>query len=132
MLEIFLCCSPADREVAAAVAARLEDTAEVTVALDDSRTGSVAVKWEGGLSSAAILLLLSPEAVPPQVSRTEWGAILDHITSNAEPPIGSIIVRGCGYPRILERKHFFRWDNGPRDALRAIQEWALALHRLPP
>ncbi len=131
MLEIFLCCAPRDREVARTVADRLEDTAEVTVVLDDGQSETVAVTWEGGLSSAAILLLLSPESVPPQVNRTNWGPVLDHITSNAEPPIGSLVVRSCEYPRILERKHFFRWDNGPRDTLRAIQEWALALHRLP-
>lgn len=131
MLEIFLCCSPADREVAATVAARLEEAADVTVALEDSETGTVALNWEGGLSSAGILLLLSPDGVPPQVSRTDWAPVLDHITSNAEPPIGSIVVRSCGYPRILERKNFFRWDNEQRNTLRAIQKWALALHRLP-
>ena len=36
MLEIFLCCSPADRDVAAAISARLKDAAEVTVVLDDA------------------------------------------------------------------------------------------------
>jgi hypothetical protein len=53
---------------------------------------------------------------------------LDHITSNADPPIGSLLVRDCGYPRILERKHFFRWHGGPRNALRAIEKWAMELH----
>ncbi len=36
MLEVFLCCSPADREIAAAIAARLEHNAEITVALRDA------------------------------------------------------------------------------------------------
>ena len=131
MLEVFLCCSPADQEVAAAITARLEHGAEVTVALDDSEPESAAVKWKWGRSCAAILLLLSPEAVPPRVSRADWGELLDHIASNADPPIGSLLVRGCGYPRLLERRHFFRWDGGPREALRAIEKWALRLHRLP-
>src|SRR5215469_8092548 len=131
MLEIFLCCSPADRDVAAAISARLKDAAEVTVVLDDAETGSVAVKWEGGLSSTAILLLLSPEAVPPRVNRTSWGTLLDHITSNTDPPIGSLLVRDCGYPRILERKHFFQWRYGPRHALRAIEKWMMELQSLP-
>ncbi len=131
MLEIFLCCSPADREVAAAISARLRDAAEAMVVLDDTETGSVVAKWEGGLSSTAILLLLSPEAVPPLVNRTSWGTLLDHITSNADPPIGSVLVRDCGYPRILERKRFFRWHTGQRHALRAIEKWAMELHSLP-
>lgn len=131
MLEIFLCCAPADREVAAAISARLKDTAEVTVVLDDTGTGSVATKWEGGLSSTAILLLLSPEVVLPQVNRIGWGTLLDHINRNADPPTGSLLVRACGYPRILERKHFFQWDGGPRNALRAIEKWVMELHALP-
>src|SRR5215467_12420235 len=131
MLEIFLCCSPADRDVAAAISARLKDAGEVTVVLDDTETSSVAVKWEGGLSSTAILLLLSPEAVPPQVDRTSWGTLLDHITSSTDPPIGSLLVRDCGYPRILERKHFFRWQCGSRNALRAVEKWMMGLHSLP-
>jgi len=131
MLEVFLCCSPTDRGVAEVIAAHLEGGAEVRVALDASETGTVAVKWEGGLSSAAILLLLSPEAVPPNVGRADWGAVLDHITRNAVPPVGSLLVRDCGYPRLLERKRFFRWEHGPRNTLRDIQKWALTLHQLP-
>ena len=131
MLEIFLCCSPADRDVAAAISVRLKDAAEVTMVRDDTETSDVAGKWEGGLSSTAILLLLSPEAVPPQVNRTSWGPLLDHITSNADPPIGSLLVRDCGYPRILERKHFFRWQCGSRNAWRAIEKWMMELQSLP-
>lgn len=127
MLEVFLCFSPADREIAAAIATRLERNAEAKVVLDEGVTESVAARWEGGLSSSAILLLLSPEAVPPHVSRTEWGAVLDHLTTHADPPISSLLVRDCGYPRLLERRHFFRWDGG----LRALEEWVLRLHPLP-
>jgi hypothetical protein len=99
-LEVFLCCSPGDREVAATIASRLEQGAEVTVAVDDGETESVAAKWESGLSSAAILLLLSPEAVPgPLLNRADWGTLLDHVSKYADPPIGSLLVRGCNYPK---------------------------------
>ncbi len=131
MLEIFLCCSPADREIAAGIAARLEHSAEATVAIDDSQVESVAAKWEGGLSSSAVLLLLSPESVPPHTSRMAWGPVLDHIAGNADPPVGSVLLRDCPYPHLLARKLFFRWESGAQDALRAIEEWAMRLHRLP-
>jgi len=131
MLDVFLCCSPADRKIAAAIAARLERGAEVAVTVDDDATEPVAARWQGGMSFAAVLLLLSPEAVPPRVSREDWGALLDHLTSNAEPPAGAVLVRSCGYPRLLERMHFFRWDDEPLEALRAIEKWAIRLHRLP-
>jgi NB-ARC domain len=131
VLEVFLCCSPADLNTARIVAERLERTAEVTVAVDDSTTGSVAERWEGGLSSAAILLLLSPHSVPTRVSRTDWEAVLHHIAGNAGPPIGFLLIGECGYPRLLERKGFFRWDPASREVLRGIEEWVMRLHLLP-
>lgn len=129
MLEIVICCSPADREVAQRIGDGLEHKAELDVVFEDSVGESVAGKWEAGLSSAAILLLMSPESVPPRADRTEWGALLDHVTSKADPPLGSVLVRGCTYPPILERSNFFRWADGPLEAQRAIERWALELHR---
>ena len=67
MLDVFICHSAADRGVAAMIAARLERGAEAIVWLDECGGHSgqtIAATWEAGLSSAAILLLLSPEAVP--------------------------------------------------------------------
>lgn len=129
VVELFLCCSPAELDTAALVASRLERTAETRVVIDDS--GGVAGTWEGGLSSTAILVVLSSHTVPSRVSRTEWEAVLTHVTSNAEPPIGFLLIGECGYPRLLERKRFFRWDEGSREALRGIEEWVMRLHRLP-
>lgn len=129
MLEVLICCAPADRELAEKIGARLERGAELDVVFDDSGGESVAAKWEAGLSSGAILLLLSPESVPPRADRTEWGALLDHVASNGEPPVASLLARECAYPRILERRNFFRWADGGREALRAIERWAIELHR---
>ncbi len=131
MVEVFLCCSPADREVAGAIAARLEATAEARVIIDDTDSGTVAEKWEGGLAASGILLLLSPEAVPGQVSRERWGALLDHAANHGDPPLGTVLVRACGYPRILDRKLCFRWERGGPEVLRAIQQWVIGLHQLP-
>jgi hypothetical protein len=130
MLEFLLCFSPADRAVADAVAARLERSAEVIVTLADHETETVAAKLECGLSSAtAVLLVLSPDSVPATVSRDgEWGPVLEHIASGEVPAVGSLLVRDCKFPRILERgKHFFRWTDSGRDAMREIEKWALSL-----
>lgn len=129
MLEVLICCAPADRNLAEKIGARLERGAELDVVFDDSEGESVASKWESGQSSRAILLVLSPESVPPRADRTEWGALLDHVASNGEPPVASLLARECAYPRILERKNFFRWADGEREALRAIERWAIELHR---
>lgn len=131
MVEVFLCCSPADREVAGAIAARLEAAAEARVIIDDTDSGTVAEKWEGGLAAAGVLLLLSPDSVPKQVNRDAWGDLLDHAANHAEPPVGTVLVRPCGYPRILDRKLCFRWDSGSSEVLRAIHQWVISLHQLP-
>ncbi|MCC6587498.1 MAG: hypothetical protein IT168_12450 [Bryobacterales bacterium] len=131
ILEIFLCCSPADRPVADIIAARLSHGAEAIVTVDDGAAESVASKWEGGLSSAAILLLLSPDSVPPRVSRDHWGDLLDHAGGNTQPPVATVLLKDCGYPRILDRKNFFRWNANTPEVLRDLERWVLQLHQLP-
>jgi len=134
VLDVFICCSPADREAAAAIAARLQHGAEAEVSLEecDPEAGqTVASAWDGGLSSAAILLLLSPQAVPERLSRSHWESVLNHVEANATPPLGAVLVSDCPYPRLLERKRFFRWADDAQGALRAIERWALSLHSQP-
>jgi TIR domain/NB-ARC domain len=131
VLDIFICHSAADHEVAGVIRARLERGAEAKVWLDEcgSHSGpTVAATWEAGLSSAAILLLLSPEAVPQRRGREDWELVLNHVERNAEPPLGAVLLRDCLFPRLLERKRFFRWTDHPRDVLRAIEQWVISLH----
>lgn len=130
MIEVFVCCSPADREVAKAIASRLERCAEAAVQIDDSPGETLAEKWEAGLSSTGILLLLSPDAVPA-LNRENWEALLHHSNSGARPRLGSVLVRECAYPRLLERKNFFRWTAGPCEALRGVERWTMEMHELP-
>ncbi len=114
------------------IAARLERGAEAKVWLDEcgSHSGpTVAATWEAGLSSAAILLLLSPEAVPEQRGRKDWELALNHLERNAEPPLGAVLLRDCLFPRLLERQRFFRWTDHPLEVLRAIEQWVISLHQ---
>jgi len=132
VLDIFLCHSIADRDAAGTIAARLERRAEAKVWLDEcgSHSGAtVAAAWEAGLSSAAILLLLSPSAVPQRLRREDWQSLLQHLESGREPPLGAVLLGDCQYPRLLERKRFFRWEDPARDALRAIERWIVSLHQ---
>lgn len=132
MVDILLCCAPEDRETAVRIAHRLEQNAEVRVIFDDTDSESVAAKAVEGLpSTAGVVVLLSTESVPAQVSRESWGALLDHIAGNSEPPVACVLLRACGYPRILERGKFHRWEGNEREVLRALQSWAIRLHKLP-
>jgi hypothetical protein len=38
------------------------------------------------------------------------------------------LTAGCAYPRLLERRNFFRWSDSI-ETLRAIERWAIALHQ---
>jgi hypothetical protein len=129
MRELLICCSPEDREAAQAIAARLERSTGFHIVVDDSDSESVAAKGTDGLtSSSAILLLLSPGSVPPGAGREHWGQLLDHIASRAEPPVASLLLRECRYPRLLERAPLFA---AGREAPRRIEAWAVGLESLP-
>jgi len=131
VLDVFVCHAPADREVAAAVAARLERGAEARVWLDEDSRQTVAASWDGGLSSAGILMLLSPDSVPARSGRAPWEALLKHLDTHADPPVASLLVRECGYPPLLERKLFFRWGSNAIATLRELERWVIGLHAPP-
>ncbi len=135
MLDVFLCYAPADQEIAGLIQARLDRCAEASVWLE--RCGrqtaqTMAAAWEGGSSSAAILLLLSPDAIPERLRREDWQPLLEHLEGNAEPPAGGILLAACPYPPLLERRHFFRWSDGAMATLRKIERWVMGLHRGEP
>ena len=129
MVDVFVCHSAASREVAATIAARLERCAEAKVWLEEiPYRSNLLDSWEGGLSSTAILLTLDDSCVPPQSTRETWGPVLDHITENSLPPIGCVRVGSCAYPKLLERKAFFLWQEEPLSVLRSIEAWIVGLH----
>ncbi len=131
MLDVFLCHSAADRAAAADIAAYLERAAEARVWREECGPAAgetVAAAWEAGVSSAAILLLLSPDAVPRERTRAAWQSVLDHMEHGGSPPLGSVLLRNCDYARLLERRHFFRWSDGRTPVLRALASWLLTLH----
>jgi hypothetical protein len=129
VFEIFLCHSSADRETAHTIAARLERNAEAHVSLEECGSGTretIATAWEAGLSSAGILLLFGPDAVPHTATREAWNGLLAHVEANADPPLASVVTAPCGFPRLLERKHCYRWSDNRRETLRAVERWALS------
>ena len=131
-MDVFLCHSQADRAAAADIAGYIERAAEARVwrkECDAAAGETVADKWDAGLSSAAILLLLSPEAVPRERTRAAWQSVLEHLEGGASPPLGSILLRNCDYARLLERRRFFRGSEGRTGGLRAVARWLLTLGR---
>ena len=130
MFEALLCHSHADTELAKTIAARLQSTSEVDIGLQvcPSAAGTTVVEaWECGLSSRAILLLLSGDAVPSRLKREDWSLLLAHLERDAEPPVVTILAGSCPYPKLLERRNFYRYRDDPKGSLRAIGRWLLSL-----
>jgi hypothetical protein len=121
MLELFILHSPADKPAATAIAARLERWGDVQALMEECET--IPESWEGGLTSDAIVLLLSPDSVPGRPRLELWQPILEHLEGNASPPLGSVLVRDCSFPGRLNRKRFFRSDQ-----LRELERWIMGLH----
>ena len=123
MLDVFLCHSPATTAIAEQIATRLERGAEAKVWLEE--TSTLVEDWECGLSSAAIILLLSNDAVPGQGNRAAWGRVLDH---TGEPQIAFVKAEACPYPPLLERSHFYHWAVEAIPVLRSLERWIIGLH----
>jgi hypothetical protein len=131
MFDVFLCHAAADRALAGHITERLS-RAECRVITDEcgrEPDETVAASWECGMECGGIVLLLSPDSVPPSQSRLLWGGLLEHVTESRRPPIVSVLVRPCAVPPLLERRSFWvRWDSGDsRSALRALENWAVGL-----
>lgn len=126
MLNVYLCHAAEDREIANQIALRLESTAECRVLQDP--IGNIPANWDGGLACSAILLLLSPSSVPPRVSREEWEALLQHLSGHQEPPVALIAVRDGPWPKLLERRAFYRWTEPSLHVLRALERFVIAAH----
>lgn len=137
VLDLFICHAPQDRLVAEHIAAALEQV-EVRAFLEacgPEQGQTVADAWECALNSAGVLLLLSRSAVPAAATRERWRSLLDHMTRGGQPAIAGVAVEECAFPALLARKHFFDWNMGAPRTLRAIRQWAIALHPadlLPP
>lgn len=131
MLDVCLCHSRSSAPVAEAIVNRLERCAEAKVWLEETDSSATLVDvWEGGLSSAAIILLLDSQGVPSRVTRSRWDPVLRHFSGNLEPPIACVRIGDPAYPHLLERKNFYFWQNETVPVLRAIEEWILSLHTL--
>lgn len=110
---------------------QLDRGAEAKVWLETCGRGtpqSMAEAWDGGLSSAGILLLLSPDSIPQRLPREDWESLLKHVAGNAMPPVAALVLDECPYPRVLDRAHLFRCSDGRREVLRNIAAWAVGLH----
>jgi hypothetical protein len=54
---------------------------------------------------------------------------LKHLEGNTAPSLGAVLLDDCPFPKLIERKRFYRWSDGPNEILRRIERWVIGLHR---
>lgn len=80
----------------------------------------VSETWEDGIDSAGLLVLLHPDAMPPQALRQYWAGLIDY---SGTTPIAFVLMGRCNYPAVFERRPFFRWPAEQR----ALERWVVNL-----
>jgi len=114
---ISLCGAPAAE---ALVRPRLERFPGLRLLSLATEEAPVSETWEEGLDATGVVVLLHPDAMPPQASRQYWGGLIDY---QGPRPIAYVHCGARAYPPVFERRSFFRW---PADA-RALERWAVGL-----
>jgi len=134
MLKVFPCYSTSDREMVCQLAAFLERGAGVEVLLEEGEVppgGDLIAKVEEGLAADVVLVLLSPEAVPPRWVLERWKSVFWEQAAEVGTSLGTMLCRDAKFPDLLRRKNFFDLRQNRLAAFRAIKRWLMGLSPLP-
>ncbi|GEM_PF-1968329 len=127
LLDVLVCHAPADLRAASDLAQRLERNGEARVRLLSTDDTTIAEAWTEGDTAKAVILLMTPGAVPPKPTRETWKSLLEHVEGRGDPQIAVVVLRDCAFPKLLERAACFRRGLDTAD-LRALDEWHIGLH----
>src|SRR5450432_3559112 len=122
--------STADRELARELAAFLERGAAVEVLLEECEMpliGDLIAKVEEGLAADVVLVLLSPEAVPPRWPLERWKSVFWDQAAEVGTVLATLLCRDTKFPDLLRRKNFFDVRHNRPAAFRAIKRWLMSL-----
>ena len=134
MLKVFPCYSTPDREIVHSLAAFLERGAGVEILLEEGEMppgGDLIAKAEEGLSADVVLVLLSPEAVPPRWVLERWKSVFWEQAAEVGTAFATLLCRDAKFPDLLRRKNFFDLRQNRLAAFRAIKRWLMGLSPLP-
>jgi hypothetical protein len=134
MLKVFPCYSTPDREIVREFAAFLERGAGVEVLLEEGEMpsgGDLIAKVEEGLSADVVLVLLSPEAVPPRWILERWKSVFWEQAAEVGTALATLLCRDAKFPDLLRRKNFFDLRQNRLAAFRAVKRWLMSLSPLP-
>jgi hypothetical protein len=134
MPKVFPCYSTADRELAQELGAFLERGAGIEFLLEEGAMppgGDLIAKVEEGLSADVVLVLFSPEAVPPRWPLERWKSVLWEQAADAGTALATLLCRDAKFPDLLRRKNFFDLRQNRLAGFRAVKRWLMSLSPLP-
>jgi len=134
MPKVFPCYSTPDRELVHELAAFLERGAGVEVLLEEGAMEpgeDLIAKVEEGLSADIVLVLLSPEAVPPRWVLERWKSVFWEQAAEVGTSLATVLCHDSKFPDLLRRKNFFDLRQNRLAGFRTIKRWLMTLSPLP-
>lgn len=119
MKSVFLCHAPEDAGAAAELKKFLEAGTCYDVDAGALPPGETVATWYDHGGADAVVLLLSPRAVPAQWRVEEWQGVLDELERGT---LASLVAAPCRKPQRLERRSYFESGN-----LRGVKQWLLGV-----
>jgi hypothetical protein len=121
---VFPCYAPADRAMAAAIAALVEGVGDARVFLEEGALGAgddLAAKAREARVADVVLVLFSRESLPPRWGRAQWEDALVKEPAAEGVRIGFVICDDCIPPRVLAPRFDGRTVEGRRELKRWIR-----------
>jgi hypothetical protein len=134
MPKVIPCYSTPDRALAHELAAFLERGAGVEVLLEEGEMppgADLIAKVEEGLSADAVLVLLSPDSVPPRWPLERWKSVFWEQAEAAGTALATLLCRDAKFPDLLRRKNFFDLRQHHLPAFRLVKRWLMSLSPAP-
>jgi hypothetical protein len=130
MPTVYLCHAPSDAETAGELAAFLECGTGARTFVAEARIEpgqDLIARVNDGRMADVVLVLLSPDAVPPRWKLEEWQDAFWHKPEEEGVALAAVLVRGCRFPELLRRKNFFELGPQRLEVFRAIKRWVIGL-----
>ena len=124
-MQLGICCSPLQRQMAVRLGERLTRNLGVKIVIVADEAAPLMESWQQASASDAVLLMLDRTSAPGPVKRSDWQSLLDH---HGEPPVATLKLEHCAYPKLLERSRFFAPSEGNElEAGRWVERWLVSL-----
>jgi len=123
-MQLGICCSPLQHQLAARLTSRLERNLGITTVIVADESVPLMESWEQASASDAVLLMLDRKSAPGPLKRDDWQSLLEH---NGAPPVATLKLEHCFYPKLLERTRFFAPNGNELEAQRWVERWLVGI-----